>query len=94
MVFHVEIKSGVCQEYVPFPSRLQQQTKTVCLVITYIVFSMTNIIDTMDIMDIIEEEPCSVKVDMTLLKNPRICVNLKILDVDVVILVHLTTDAF
>lgn len=55
---------------------------------------MTNIIDTMDIMDIIEEEPCSVKVDMTLLKNPRICVNLKILDVDVVILVHLTTDAF
>lgn len=68
--------------------------KTVCLVITYIVFSMTNIIDTMDIMDIMEEEPCSVKVDMTLLKNPRICVNLKILDVDVVTLLHLTTDAF
>lgn len=55
---------------------------------------MTNIIDTMDIMDIMEEEPCSVKVDMTLLKNPRICVNLNILDVDVVILLHLTTDAF
>lgn len=81
MVFHVEIKSGVCQEYVPFPSRLQQKTKNVCLVTTLTHFVM-------------ESEPLNVKVVITLFKIPPICVTLEILDVAVVILVHLSIQAY
>lgn len=42
MVFHVEIKSGVCQEYVPFLIMLQQKTKNACLVMTLALFDMNS----------------------------------------------------
>lgn len=97
MDFLVEIKGGVCLEYVPFPSRLQQKTRHVCLAMTLIVLSNMDIMDITDIMDfidIMDTKPCGVKIDMIVLKIPQIFVNLGILEVDVVIRVHLTTEAY
>lgn len=97
MDFLVEIKGGVCLEYAPFPSWLQQKTRHVCLAMTLIVLPILDIMDITDILDIIDimdTKPCGVKIDMIVLKIPQIFVNLGILDIDVVIRVHLTTEAY
>lgn len=69
----------------------------VCLAMTLIVLPNMDIMDITDIMDfidIMDTKPCGVKIDMIVLKIPQIFVNLGILDVDVVIRVHLTTEAY
>lgn len=67
------------------------------MAMTLIVLSNMDIMDITDIMDfidIMDTKPCGVKIDMIVLKIPQIFVNLGILEVDVVIRVHLTTEAY